>query len=335
MIKLADLKYNLKTFPTEDNILTHVNDYSIFKYYYPQLEVNVLMHSPLRVDENPSFSVFHSRKHNRLMYKDFATGDVGNVFIFLMRLWKLPYKEVLNQVVIDFNLQDYFFTITEKVSKGNPVIYSQDYYQNLIKHSVNIQITVREWSAKDIDFWVSYGITLSTLAKYRVYPVSYIFLNDKVIKADKLAYAYQENKDGIIRYKIYQPHSKELKWINNMVDGTLSGFSQLDKWADKLFIASSLKDAMCLHDLGFTNVVAPQTEHYIFKPHIISDFKDRFDKIYVFYDNDSPGALASRKICRLYKLSPVFTDIPELKDPSDYYKAKGREQLLTCIKMQL
>ena len=199
------------------------------------------------------------------MFKDFATGERGNVFIFLMKLWNLSYIQVLNQVIVDFNLQDYFFTSDRiKSPKGSPVIYSSEYYDTIVKENAIIQITVRNWNNSDKLYWQGYGISNSTLNKYRVFPIEYIFLNDKIIKADKLSYAYQENKDGAIRYKIYQPYNKDLKWINNMVEGTISGFSQLDKWGTTLIISSSLKDAMCIHDLGFTNVVAPQTENYIF-----------------------------------------------------------------------
>lgn len=336
MIRLNDPSYNIKELPTADKILEHVNDITLFKYYYPALEINALVHSPLRKDDKPSFGVFWSNKHNRLLFKDFGNGSRGNVFIFLMHLWNLPYIQVLNQIVVDFNLQDYFFSDEcIKSSKSSPVIYSNDYYNNIVKENTIIQITTRDWSHSDRLYWESYGISISTLNKYRVFPIQYIFLNDKIIKSDRLSYAYQENKDGVIRYKIYQPHNKDLKWINNMVEGTISGFSQLDKWATTLIIASSLKDAMCIHDLGFTNVVAPQTENYIFKPHIIKDFKDRFDNIYVFYDNDKPGREASDKTCNLYNLKPLFTDTELYKDPSDYFKANGASQLLTCIKMQL
>lgn len=336
MIKLNDLKYYIKEFPSAEGILSHVTDLSIFKYYYPTLEVNALIHSPFRNDKNPSFGVFWSTRYNKLLFKDFGTNLRGDVFVFLTHLWKVSYIQVLNQIVVDFNLTDYFVTNCDKrYNKDTPVIYPEDYCNNLIKNNSVIQITVRRWNKEDVKFWSSYGIKKSTLEKYRVYPISYIFLNENIIKADKLAYAFREDKDNITRYKIYQPYSENLKWINNMVEGTLSGFSQLSQWGATLFITSSLKDAMCLHDIGYTNVVAPQSEGYIFKPHIIKDFKDRFDKIYVFYDNDDAGKKASRKLCLTYNLFPIFTDIFSYKDPTDYYKKLGKDKLLSCIKSQL
>ena len=159
--------------------------------------------------------------------------------------------------------------------------------------------------------------------------------NIGTIKAQNNAYAYTELKDNVLKYKIYQPLYKKLKWLNNMVEGTLSGWSQMADSGELLIIASSLKDAMCLHDLGYKNVIAPQTENYIHKPHIIDILKSRFKEIYIFYDYDDAGINASNRIKDMYNLKQLFTMDNKLKDPSDFYRAKGGELLKQLIIEQL
>ena len=337
MINLNDNKYSIKELPDADAILNIISDYSIWKYYYPELVLGEATNSPIRKDRNPSFSIFWSDRYNRFMFKDFATGDRGDVFVFLTKLLRLNYYEVLIRIIVDFNLTDKFYTKDIKLKSTNkvPIIYDEEHIKKEIKASARIQVKIREWNSNDIKYWNSYGICQDTLIKYRVFPISHIFLNDSVIVADEYAYVFVELKDGVEKYKVYQPFSKTLKWLGNFLEATLSGWEQLPEIGDILIISSSLKDGMCLHDLGFTNFISPQTEGYIHKEHIITHLKLRFKQIYIFYDNDKAGKEASDKICKLHTLRPIFTGVEELKDPSDYYKKMGGKKLLNIINKQL
>jgi hypothetical protein len=164
-------------------------------------------------------------------------------------------------------------------------------------------------------------------------PIKLIYLNDIII-SPKLAYAYKEFKDDVVRYKIYQPYNKKVKWLNNFVDGTLSGFSQLPEYGDLLFITSSLKDGMCLHDLGY-NFIAPQAESHIINKKVFNDLKLRFKKIITFYDNDEAGIENAKRNKKLYEIDYIKTNSLLEKDISDYYKKYGKEKSLNLIKNEL
>lgn len=336
MINLNSPEYNMKQPVDADLVLNKVSDYNIWKFYYPELVVNQLTNSPLRHDKKPSFSVFWSKRYNKLFFKDFATGKRGDVFVFLTEYLSLSYYEVLEKIVIDFNLTDYFYIKDIQISSSiKPIIYSDEYVKSLIKDSVRLNIKIRDWNKYDLQWWNTFGVNEYILKRFKVLPISHIFINDDIIKADKLAYCYTERKDNVLRFKIYQPLSKKMKWINNMVEGTLSGWSQMKDNGDILIIASSLKDAMCLYSIGFINVIAPQTENYIHKEHIINHLKERFKNIYVFYDYDKAGINASNRLKDEFNIKQLFTFTKELKDPSDFYRAKGREELLKLIYKQL
>jgi len=336
MIYLNDPKYSEKLLVDRDAILEKVSDFNIFKFYYPELDLNRNTKSPFHKDNNESLRIFWSSKYNMFMFKDFGgAGLRGDVFVFVSKLTGLNYYETLVRIILDFNLDDYFNVDSTNKPISNPIIYSEEQIKSFVKDSVVLQIKTREWNIVDDKYWNSFGISRETLIKYRVIPISHIFLNDNIIKADELAYAYVEYKDGVARYKIYQPLSKKMKWLNNMIEGTLSGWSQLSDTGEILILASSLKDGMCVHDLGFKDMLASQTELYIYKPHIMAILKKRFKRIFVFYDYDNAGINASNKMCEMYDLEPIFTMKKETKDPSDFYRAKGGELLKELIKEQL
>lgn len=336
MIYLNDPKYSEKLLVDRDAILEKVSDFNIFKFYYPELDLNRNTVSPFHKDRNESLRIFWSSKYNMFMFKDFGgSGLRGDVFVFVSKLTGLNYFETLVRIILDFNLDNYFNVDSTNKPISNPIIYSEEQIKSFVKDSVLLQYKSRIFMQPDLKYWGQFGVSISTLKKYKVLPITHIFINDEVIKADTHAYVYTEMKDNLFRYKIYQPLSKKMKWLNNMVEGTLSGWSQMADSGEMLIIASSLKDAMCLHDLGYENVIAPQTENYIHKPHIIDILKSRFKLIYIFYDYDDAGINASNKICKMYNLKQLFTMDNKLKDPSDFYRAKGGELLKQLIKEQL
>jgi hypothetical protein len=332
---LRDERFNPKLQVSEENIYKFISDYDIFKYYFPEVTINGVNHSPLRKDNHPSFSVYTSRKYsNKILYHDLATGDKGDSIHFVKNLFHLNYREALEQIIVDFNLQDKFYidTIRTRSSSKNPKVHKNIDYKKLEKH-FSLNIKSREWRRRDVEYWKSYGVSLDTLKKYRVRPLLYIFINDDVIKADPLAYAYVENKNNVIRFKVYQPESKVLKWISGFLPNTLSGYEQLPEKGELLFIASSLKDGMCLHDLGY-NFVAPQSENYEFKDSLIKEFKSRFNHIVTFYDFDDAGIKFSKKLEEKFNI-PYINTGSMLKDISDYYYFNGKEESLKLIKEQL
>ena len=85
---------------------------------------------------------------------------------------------------------------------------------------------------------------------------------------------------------------------------------------------------MCLHAAGY-NAIAMQSEMQIPDEKLISELKQRFKKIDIFYDNDfnkptNPGQTMANKICNLYDLKNIY--IPEqfgVKDPSDLINKVG------------
>lgn len=328
-ININDNKYKDKLEVTPENILQIIPAYNIYRNYIGEFTIGRRFKSPIRSkDDNPSFGVFWSKKiEGKLLFKDLAQGIVGDCFVLVKEMFSISYRDSLLKIIFDFRVNDQFavpneVVITRQIIKPITIATS-----NIPKQSdVIIDIRVREWKEYDFTFWKRFGITKEILIFFRVYPVDYIFLNDEIIKADYYSYAYHEQKDGIDRYKIYQPYSKVMKWLSNFIEGTLSGWDQMPDTGKSLIITSSYKDAMTLFSLGFTSI-SPQTETYTFKKHIINILENRFEDIYLFYDYDEAGIEYTNINEKKYGFVPLSTYDREYKDPSDFYEQYGKDRL--------
>ena len=187
---------------------------------------------------------------------------------------------------------------------------------------------------KDADFWSKYLISKKTLRTFGVCPISHYWINDYRTTCD-LSYAYKLGT----KYKIYSPY-EEVKWISNTTKKHIQGYNQCAKEGDLCIITSSLKDVMCLFEMGIP-AIALQSEMQMPSEETIKELKTRFKKVAVFYDNDfdnvnNPGQTMASKICTKYHLpNIVIPDLYEIKDPSDYIAHFGRvEGLQTLIRLQ-
>ena len=184
-----------------------------------------------------------------------------------------------------------------------------------------IKKKTRAWSLDDKLFWEKYLITKNTLSKFEVQPLSYYWVNESRFSCIDLTYSF---KFGT-KYKIYTPHG-ERKWTSNTTNRHVQGYKQLPVEGEMLIITSSLKDAMCLYEMGLPSV-ALQSEMIMPDEKLIAHLKARFQHVLVFYDNDfdkpdNPGQTMATKICKEYELlNMVLPTECGYKDVSDYIAA--------------
>ena len=329
MIDLNDEKYTEKKFARKEDLLKYYSEYEYFRNYVGEFEPGQVMCSPLRVDKHPSFNIFYSDANDCMMYKDFATGDIGDFIDFVQNLYKLPsFTDAVDQIIVDFNLQDKYI-ITSKVKKrlNNVSRYSNEVLVNLGFY--DLQIKIRDWTEFDLGFWNSFGISLSTLKKYYVVPISYYFSNGIPIRTDDLSYAYIEKKDDKLTYKIYRPFQhKDKKWRTNHHFDVHQGYSQLPKTGKYLIITKSLKDVMALDEIMKIPAIAIQSETTSLKEVVLKEYKNRFVNIFTLFDNDEEGFKASVKYYKEYDLKGIIIskeDYVNTKDFSDLVKNYGAE----------
>ena len=312
---------------SDEEILGRINSLDIFSYYIGKdFKYGRAMCSPLRKDRSPSFTVF---KHSsgKYFFKDFSTGESGDCFTFLTKLFGLKRFDTYRLIDNDFQLgiSTKSFTTPTKQYVGEHI----KEYENIKPSTTTIQIKSRPWNTQeDKTFWSKYGICCKILSKYNVRAAANVWVNDNLIVSSNrynpiYAYHFPNGK-----MKIYQPYSK-FKWLSNTSVSDLQGLSQLPLRGDTLVITKSLKDVMCLDVFGIPSV-APSSESCVIPADVVKDLTDRFARIYILYDFDRTGISFANRHRKLYGFMPLFftngkfnTFDYKSKDFSDFIALNG------------
>jgi hypothetical protein len=280
-----------------------------------KFKLNSIFNSPLRQDNTPSFGIIQNPE-GRLIFNDFGNNDTGNAITFVQKKLNLPtYKDALVQIYFDLimnskDIADTLQTITKPEKRSQSVI-------EVVRQSI---------TKVDLDYWEQFNINKQILKKYEVDPIKYLIVNKIVYwqyTKDNPMYNYQ-NYD---KKKIYRPYAdKKEKWFGSMTKNYVFGHKQLPESGDLLIITKSLKDVMCLYSFGYI-AVSPPSEGSLMPSTAIEDYKTRFKKIIVLYDNDEQGIKSAKRMKEVYNINNMI--IPpesEVKDISDYCKAYGEDK---------
>ncbi len=317
---------------TKDFLLSKFSQETIFCYY---LGINgiskKLIRNTTRNDKNPTCG-FYKNSTGVLILHDFATGEYFNCFSFVMKKFRCDYHEALKIIASDFG-------IIQIHNKPIPVIKEIPTFKDDDKVTY-IQVELGKYTEQDLKWWGSFGITEKTLNKFKVYPCKSIFLNGNLVSQraqhNPIYGYYFGKKDGIEQWRIYFPQRKEMRFMGNVPTKTVQGFKQLPETGKLLVITKSMKDVMCLYELGIP-ACAPNSENAFVSESVLNNLKSRFKYIVVFYDNDIPGIQNMRKIKKLYpELNYLY--IPRkfgAKDFSDFIKKFGRKATIKQVKHYL
>ena len=310
--------YSTKTAITSNlslrDLLNMVDDYTIYTYYLGEIQVGKLIKSPLRSDDkNPSFAIFKGRNGD-LMFKDHGIGEAGNALKFLKLYRGIQTRDELERELLRI------------VRKLNPncVIRSNNTTKPIDSYSADIGIVRQPFTEVDKQYWKQYHISIDTLKKFNVFSIKY-FLCNRVVrgtyKETSPMYAYKVYD----RFKIYRPlASKYTKWRTNLTNRYVQGLAELPKeGGNLLIITKSLKDVMCLYEMGY-NAIAASSETTFIPEDILQSLRHKWNRIVILYDRDATGMKKSRDYSRQYKLDAIFVHKKyKSKDISDAVKANG------------
>lgn len=313
---------------SKEIILRHVQDIEVYQRYVDfQVNTGKPVKSPLRDEENESFGFFIGET-GELCFKDFVLGG-GDFVRFVQLMFNLSYFEALSQIATDFNIEG---CIYRNMGPKAPSVVKQTLSrEEVVAKAAPIKIgkRARKWMPQDKQFWTDFGITLTTLKKYRVEPIDYMFINGVPIKAEEHAYSFTENKDGKETYKIYQPFSEKNKWVNNHDNSVWQGWEQLPPTGFELIITKSLKDVMAIDSVCGIPAVSLQSENISPKRHVFEELRKRFKHITLLYDNDFDkevnwGKTFGKNLAQELGLVDVYIDEKfKCKDFSDLVKSYG------------
>lgn len=312
-------------------VFAKFSETQVLSKVFPQItHIPCRINSPLRVDKHPSFSIYMG-SNNHIYYKDFGdSSEKGSLLDLLCKYWNCTFSQCLDKIcaiMIDAKCDDLTVRPTIKT------LTRKDVSQN-----TKIQVVVRPWQDYDIEYWKSYGIELKWLKYAKVSPISYKIITKKdpetgkskryIFPADKLAYVYQEKKDGKLQIKIYQPkNTKGFKWCSSMDGSVISLWTRVPETGDRIVICSSLKDALCLScQLGIP-AIAPQGEGYNISESACKELRRRYKKVFICFDIDKAGKKDAEALAEKTGFINVVPDLGKQKDLSDYYKSlKNKEE---------
>ena len=233
-----------------------------------------LVTSCLRNDNHVTVGYYKS-KSGILYMHDFATNEHLDCWNVVMKMHDCDYYDALKIIATDFKL------IEGSVQKNTPKIVES------LKEteSSKIQVQIKDYTEKELEWWNQFGISVKTLKKFHVFSIEHVFLNGELkFSSSKHCpiYGYYFGKDKSCKelWKIYFPTNKEhgIRFLNNLPNKKLQGYKQLKDSDDILVITKSQKDCMCFYEFGI-NAISPSSESTFCSEKQIEEFKNRFKHI--------------------------------------------------------
>lgn len=324
-----------KQFVTKEGLLRFLHETDIFSHYIgEEIVVGRNIKSPFYNEKNPSFGFFLG-EGNEICFNDFKLNIKGDCVKFVQMKYELTYFEALSKIALDFNI-DYNFIVKTKGIKKSDIpgvkTLSQSESTTKIFYRLSLGKIKKEWTIKELQFWKDFGISLKTLQKYKVEPISHTIVNEHPIKCQDIAFAFLEHKDNQETYKIYQPFGERYKWLNSHDESIWQGWSQLPEKGTNLVITKSLKDVMSINEVTGWDAVALQSENVLPKKQVIEELKNRFENIIILYDNDYDkeenwGQIFSRRLSDFTNFTEtMISEEYKSKDFSDLVKNHGIEK---------
>ena len=325
------MKANRSECESVQEVMARVSHADLLSHYLGIDSLPVLINSPLRADRHPSFFIY-SPDGTKVLYRDYATGDSGDIYSLLENKENLSFGELIRKI----SDEKKFF----RKSKSGEFQISQPSGKKFSPRIPReLKVCIREWKDYDIAWWNQWGIPLQWLEYAEVYPISHKIVykggERYVFHAAKYAYVFVERKQDKVSLKIYQPEVTDKRWKwDNSNDGSVVGlWTKVPKIGDRLVICSSLKDALCLWANTGIPAIYVQSETTRLSATAQEVLKDRFRYIFICFDNDAPGLIDGEELSLMTGFrNVVLPYFPEGKDISDLFKARGKEEFIKVIK---
>jgi len=286
-----------------DLLFEHVGAYDIYCHFIGyDLKVGSIIKSPIRKDNRPTFILFVPEKMDDIYFKDFAWVG-GNVFKFV-KLYALYHDNLhLKKLIhiikyIDREMGIGLFT------KNKKKIYKRKIDTSFYAARRTILFKSRDFTEKDIKFWLAYHITEEKLNKYNVRSVHKLLNEFKqvvfTVSMNKLSFVY------IIynKIKLYNPEETDFKWRNTCPAHYIQGLEQILKGKSKntkLIITKSLKDVMVFDTFigDVYDIIAPHSENNLFPETLLTWMFKKYTIIILIYDYDLAGVTGVNKLRKI------------------------------------
>jgi hypothetical protein len=280
--------------------------------------------SPFRDEKSPSFTF--KRIGDKVIFRDWGSGLYGDAFTLVQKLHgSCSFNEALYLINQKLNLR--LTDVAIDIDRNTSTVTKESHTKRSFKA---ISIDQQIYTLTDYKYWKQFGIPLSLLQQYKVVSCRHAWCNGVLIATYTSlnpVYAYVFKDQDVLRYKIYRPFAeKKYKWFCNITPNCIEGYDNLDWHGDLVILTKSMKDVMCLRVLGY-NAFSLHGESNQYPKDLHEKMLKRFDRVIIFYDNDSAGIYNSKRIASEYSLKQIQIPLNfKVKDISDFVSQYGIEK---------
>lgn len=288
----------------EAEIVNKIPDEDIFLKYVGYFKEKSSFNSPFRKDKIRSCSIFRNSS-NRLLFKDFATGELLDKIGIVMKKYNCTYREALDIILIDFGLKkDGISPMYVKMPERDITIMPE--------RVLSIKYNQRDWNSSELAKWSKFGITHEALLYYNIIPcISVVFNYDKSF--EKMYIQTDDDPIYIIpiesRFKMYRPftNNPKNKWKSNINRSCIFGLDRISAGTLVTGIVSGPKDLLCLYSqTGIKSVCLP-SETSVLSEKLVNILSEKSEKLFVLMDNDKAGINAMNTISSKYPIiKPIY-----------------------------
>lgn len=305
---------------SKEQLLKHISEEQILTFYFGEFDLNKLYLSPFRDEKRPSFII--SYYNDKLVWRDFGTSNrPRGVIDFVCTKFNISFIEAINKIL-------------SEVVESNKIPITKRYIKN---SGFNYQLKYSDsWLDWQLEYWSKGGIKISTLNKFNVKWCNELWFNNKLFSRGSktnLMYYYDHSTVPFEEsWTVYRPNAPfDKKFRKHNIDNKTMGLDLIPESGEILVITKSYKDIMVLFEIGIP-AIAPHNENIPITKETIDNLKERFDHIYVNYDNDSTGVNSSIKFTKEHNLN--YWNIPRslnCKDPYECSCMYGVEKVFNLL----
>jgi hypothetical protein len=271
----------------------------VYRHFIGEVKLGKKIKSPIRIEDDPSFSIFANRSKGLYYWKDSGSGEFGDHWDFIKRKLNCEFREAVNyskQHILNlgnFGIDQNRINEVALMLAAKPKIKVEQERAKIIPQ-------FRPWNQQDEDYFARRcKMTCKEMEDAWYLPVSKV----EIIKPDKRYELYASAASPMYaicfpsgNFKIWRPneHSKR-KWISN-VDRE-KDFYLLDKCkgGDVLLILAGNRDCAAIRKHLKIDSFALLSETADLPFEIFQQLHIYYKKIFLLYDNDTAGYKGARK----------------------------------------
>ena len=306
--------------------------------------------NPLYNDTKASCSIYLNKKSGIYMMKDFGDPEYsGDCFWLVGKMLGLDMKSDFKQILRRIN-KDMHLCIPMDVTTDNrngnwqtnfaepkprsfantaSESYAEPKVDEQLSPQPNVKLAYKEFSEVELQYWGRYGITASTLKRFKVRSSKSL---TGVSKEGKKYKIYSQPNEPMFVYhtideavKVYMPKNKlRFMYAHRPSGEYVYGLEHLPARGHMVFITGGEKDVMWLAAHSF-NAVCFNSETAVPPINIIENLHRRFKHIVLLYDMDDTGKKSAARIeqaLRSYgvkRLELPLAGTKSEKDISDFF----------------